>query len=128
MKTLYKVAQEIGVNYATLYKRFKNSELINFATKDDNGKLIISDDTEIVIRNWYIKPKGEIEELRTKNEKLEKRVHELTDELISLNKQVVELTKSAHILLGMEQQNKIKMIESNTKKSFWNIFKNKKTM
>lgn len=145
MKTLYKLAQELGVNYATVYKRFKNSELINSAGKNETGKLLVNDEIERVVRQWYIKPTStkvdvpdikvdvltsteniEIQELKNKNKELENRVRELTDELITLNKQVVELTKSAHILLGMEQQNKTKLIESSAKKGFWNIFRKKK--
>lgn len=150
MKTLYKLAQELGIKYATVYKRFKNSGLINQVEKDESGKLLINAETERIVSEWYTKPTSnqvnqpdtkvdvnqstEITKLQAKIESLEAELKEerehsriQSNEITNFAKQFAELTKNNQLLLGIEQvKTAPKLIEADAKKGFWSFLNFKK--
>lgn len=142
MITISKLAKEIGVTSQAIYKKLSCQPVGNLVEKDTNGKWLINEEAIEIIKGWFNNScetveqkfnqvdnqlRVEIDELKRENKQLQERIHEQSDQITEFAKQFAELSKNNQVLLGIEQnKTSSKMIETNTKKGFWNIFKRKK--
>jgi predicted transcriptional regulator len=136
--TVSSLAKEIGVTPQAIYQKIKSKPFIGSFEKDINGKLILDGNTAEFIKSLFIKTPqtdtntiklaGKIETLENELKTEREQSRKMSEEIINLAKQIVEISLNNQILLGIEQNKTApKMIEAENKKSFWSIFKKKKS-
>ena len=151
MKSPYKLSQELSISSTAVYKKIKQLENeLEPYIKKKNGKILLSDEAERILRNSFsevIQPVSEQfdkqldnqldrldsrlynqlntenEYLREQNKTLLEKVGQQSNQIAELAEKLVELTRNSQVLLKQEQDKSTLLLPEQTKRPFWQFWK-----
>jgi uncharacterized coiled-coil DUF342 family protein len=125
------ITEEISGLIKSVFKQSNNKKVGHPIGNELDSSLKTSSDIgekylKSVEENLILKKKVDI--LEDKFFKLVEHSQEQSQEIINLAKQLAELTRNSQVLQGVEQSKASpKLLEERNKKSFWNIFRIKRS-